>query len=139
MLAPTQPTAIWFAISLTMAKNLSIAIMLIGIPAASPFLMSAWIGHGKNVYANIMHEGRVIADAIREHDPSVHVDWTTDGDGNPNLVIHNVFDTDKQDEVIAWAKAATAQGRGRHHIVIDFLREISHSSEPDILLREVEF
>ena len=147
-----QPTAAWFTISLTMAerfpllfsralcsRGVAIAIVLVGIAVASPLLMSAWIVHGKNVYTDIMHEGRVIADAIHEHDPSVHADWTTDGDGHPNLVIHNVFDTEKQDEVIAWAKAAKAQGRRHRHIVIDFLKEISRSSEPDILLREVEF
>jgi hypothetical protein len=122
-----------------MAKKLTIVILLVGIPVASPFLMSAWIGHGKTVYADIMHEGRVIADAIHEHDSSVHADWTTDGDGRPNLVIHNVFDTKNQDEVIAWAKAARAQGRVHRHIVISFLKEISNRSEPDILLREVEF
>jgi hypothetical protein len=86
-----------------------------------------------------MREGRVIADAIHEHDPSVHVDWTTDDHGHPNLVIHNVFDTEKQDEVIAWAKAAKAQGRVHRHIVIDFQKEIPHSSQPDIILREVAF
>ena len=134
-----QPTAPWFAISMTMAKKLTIAIMLVGISVASPFLMSAWIGHGKNVYVDVMHEGRVIADAIHAHDPSVHADWTTDGEGHPNLVIHNVFDTKNQDEVIAWAKAARAQGRVHRRIVIDFLKEKSNSSEPGILLREVEF
>jgi hypothetical protein len=122
-----------------MAKKLTIAILLVAIPVASPFLISAWIGHGKTVYADIMHEGRVIADAIHAHDSSVHVDWTTDGDGRPNLVIHNVFDTKNQDEVIAWAKAERAQGRVHRHIVISFLKEISNNSEPDILLREVEF
>ncbi len=122
-----------------MLKKLTVAIMLVGIPVASPFLMSAWIEHGKNVYADVMHEGRVTADAIHAHDPSVHADWTTDGDGHPNLVIHNVFDTKNQDEVIAWAKAARAQGRVHRHIVIDFLKEISNRSEPGILMREVEF
>jgi len=120
-------------------SGVAIAIMLVGIPVASPFLLSAWIVHGKNVYADIMHEGRVVADAIHEHDPSVHVGWTRDDHGHPNLVIHNVFDTEKQDEVIAWAKAAKAQGRVHRHIVIDFQKEIPHSSEPDIIVREVEF
>ena len=86
-----------------------------------------------------MHEGRVIADAIHGHDPSVHVGWTTDGHGHPNIVIHDPLDAAKQDEVIAWAKAAKTQGRVHRHIVIDFQKDIPHSSEPDIILREVEF
>jgi hypothetical protein len=113
--------------------------MLVVIPVASPFLLTAWIVHGKNVYADIVHEGRVIADAIHEHDPSVHVGWTTDGHNHPNIVIRDPLDTEKQDQIIQWAKAAKAQGRVHRHIVIDFQKEIPHSSQPDIILREVEF
>jgi hypothetical protein len=120
-------------------SKLAIAIFLVAIPVASPFVFFCWIVHGKNVYADMMHEGHVVADAIHEHDTSVHVDWTTDGHGHPNLVVHNVFDTAKQDDVIAWAKAAKAQGHVHRHIVIDFQKEIPHSSEPDIILREAEF
>jgi len=119
--------------------GVAIAITLVGIPVASPFLLSAWIVHGKNVYADIMHEGRIVADVIHEHDPSVHVGWTIDDHGHPNIVIRDLLDTAEQDEIIAWAKAAKAQGRVRRHIVIDFQKEIPHSSEPDIILREAEF
>jgi hypothetical protein len=119
--------------------GLAIVIMLVVIPVASPFILSAWIVHGKNEYADIMHEGRIIADAIHEHDPSVHVGWTTDDHGHPNIVIRDPLDTEKQDQIIQWAKAAKAQGRVHRHIVIDFQKEMPHSSQPDIILREVEF
>ena len=120
-------------------SGVAIAIFLVVIPVASPFLFSAWIVHGKNVYADIMHEGRVIADAIHEHDPSVHVSWTTDDHGHPNIVIRDPLDTARQDEIIEWAKAAKAQGRVHRYIVIDFQEEIPHSSQPDIILREAKF
>ena len=119
--------------------GLAIIIMLVVIPVASPFILSAWIVHGKNVYHETMLECRIIADAIHEHDPSVHVDLTTDDHGHPNIVIRDPLGTEEQDQIIQWAKAAKAQGHVHRHIVIDFQKEIPHSSQPDIILREVEF
>jgi hypothetical protein len=101
--------------------------------------LSAWIAYCKNVYADIIHEGRVIADAIHEHDASIHVGWTTDGHGHPNIVIRDQLHKEKQDQVIQWAKAAKAQARVHRCMVIDFQKEIPQSSEPDLILREVEF
>jgi hypothetical protein len=109
------------------------------VPVVATLLFFGGIVHGKYVHADIMREGHVIADAIHEHDPSVHVGWTTDDHGHPNIVIRDPLDTAKQDEIISWAKAAKAQGRVHRHIVIDFQKEIPHSSQPDIILREVEF
>ena len=76
---------------------------------------------------------------IHEHDPTINATWTTDDHSQPNVVIRNVFDRAKQDEIIDWAKAAKTEGRLHRHIVIDFQKEIRHSSQPDIILREVEF
>jgi hypothetical protein len=45
-------------------SRVAIAIFLVATPVASPFLFSAWIVHQKNVYADVMREGHVIADAI---------------------------------------------------------------------------
>ena len=119
--------------------RLAAIIAFVVVPVAATVLFFGGMAHGKLVYSDIMREGHVIANAIHEHDSSLHVGWTTDGHAHPNIVIRDPLDTAKQDQIIAWAKAAKAQGRVRRRIVIDFQKEIPHSSQPDIILREVEF
>ena len=86
-----------------------------------------------------MREGHVIVDEIKAHDPSINATWTTDERGQPEIVIRNVFDSDKQEAIIAWAKAVKSQGRVRRRIVIDFQKEIPNSHVDDTILRTIEF
>src|SRR4051794_5601864 len=54
------------------------------------------------------------------------------------LVIRGVFDTERQDRIIGWARSAKSEKHLQRPIVISFQKEIPRSSEPDIMLREVE-
>ena len=116
---------------------------LVGIVAAiivvGDFALTAWVAHKKNDEAHSMHEGHVIVDEIKAHDPFINATWTTDDRGQPDVVIRNVFDFDKQEAIIAWAKAVKRQGRVQRHIVIDFQKEIPNSHIDDTILRTMEF
>jgi len=77
-------------------SGVAIAIFLVGIPVGSPFLLSALIVHSKNVYAEKMHEGRIVADAIYASDHSVDVAVYTDEQGHADVVVRQVFEQQKQ-------------------------------------------
>jgi len=113
------------------------AVIVAGV--AGDFALTAWIAHKKNDEAHSMREGHVIVDEIKAHDPSINATWTTDERGQPEIVIRNVFDSDKQEAIIAWAKAVKSQGRVRRRIVIDFQKEIPNSHVDDTILRTIEF
>ena len=100
---------------------------------------SVWIAWGKNREAHAMHQGRVIVDDIKTHDPSVSATWTLDDDGYPNVAICNVFDREHQDAILAWAKAVKQRGAVHGRIALDFQKEIPHSSVPDTILRSEHF
>jgi hypothetical protein len=117
----------------------TIVAALIVVGFAGNFALTAWIAHKKNDEAHSMYEGHVIVDEIKAHDPSINATWTTDDHGQPDVVIRNVFDSDKQEAIIAWAKAAKNQGRVQRHIVIDFQKEIPNSRIGDTILRTIEF
>jgi hypothetical protein len=97
------------------------------------------IARGQDEYIEMVREGKIFEDALHAHDRSLNVGGTSDGHGRPDIVIREVFDTDRQDQIIAWAKAAKAEAGIHRPIVISFQHEIPHSSEPDVMLREVEF
>jgi len=59
--------------------------------------------------------------------------------GQPDVVIRNVFDSDKQEAIIAWAKAVKSQGLVQRRIVIDFQKETPNSHIDDTILRTIEF
>jgi hypothetical protein len=123
------------------ALSWGIAIILVLIVAryGGDWALRAWIAHGKNYEAHSMHENHVIVDEIKAHDPSVNATWTTDDDAQPDVVIRNVLDRDKQDAILAWAKAVKQQGRVRRRISLDFQTETPHSSVPDTILRTEHF
>jgi hypothetical protein len=100
---------------------------------------SIWIAWAKNREAHCMHEGHVIVDQIKAQDPSINATWTLDDDGQPDVVIRNVFDREKQDMILAWAKAVKQQGRVHRRISLDFQQETPHSSLPDTILRTEHF
>jgi hypothetical protein len=80
----------------------------------------------------------LIEQGIQAHDPSVSVFATDDGHGHLDLVIRGVFDTKRQDRIVAWAKSAKLKNQIPGPVIISFQKEIPHSSQPDIILREVE-
>ncbi len=86
-----------------------------------------------------MHEAHLIVDEIKAHDASLNATWTIDDDHLPDVVIRNVFDHAKQEEILAWARSAKASGRVQCRVTIDFQREIPHSSAPDEILRSETF
>ena len=120
----------WLAVSIAV-----VAVLWFG----GQFALTAWIAHKMTNEAHSMHEGHIIVDEIKAHDPTVNATWTNTDDGQPNVVVRKVFDPDKQDTIIAWAKAVKQQGRVHRHITIDFQKEIPHSDVPDTVLRTVEF
>jgi hypothetical protein len=117
----------------------AIVATVIVLGVAGDFALTAWIAHKKNEEAHSMHEGHVIVDAIKAHDPSINATWTTDERGQPDVVIRNVFDSDKQDAIIAWAKAVKSQGLVQRRIVMDFQKETPNSHIDDTILRTIEF
>ena len=86
-----------------------------------------------------MHEGHVIVEQIKAQDPSINATWTLDDNGQPDVVIRNVFDRENQDVILAWAKAVKQQGRVHRRISLDFQQETPHSSLPDTILRTEHF
>jgi hypothetical protein len=97
------------------------------------------IARGEDQYFQMVQEGKIFEDALHAHDRSLNVGGTSDGHGKTDIVILEVFDTERQDQIIAWAKAAKAEAGIRRPIVISFQHEIPHSDQPDVMLREVEF
>jgi len=120
----------WFA---------AIVSTVIVLGVAGDVALTAWIAHNKNEEAHAMHEGHVIVDGIKAHDPSINATWTTDERGQPDVVIRNVFDSDRQEAIIAWAKAMKSQGLVRRRIVIDFQKETPNSYVGDTIRRTIEF
>jgi hypothetical protein len=99
---------------------------------------NAWIAWGMNREAYQMHEGHIIVDEIKAHDSTISVTWGTT-DGHPEVVVRGVFEPDKQDTILGWAKAVKNQGRVHRPITLEFHREIPHSHIADTVLRTVEF
>jgi hypothetical protein len=102
------------------------------------FGIGAWMAWGIHREAYQMHEGRIVVDEIKAHNSTIGVTWGTT-DGHPEVVVRNVFDSDKQDMIIAWAKAVKNQGRVHRPITLEFHKEIPHSHVDDTILRTVEF
>jgi len=121
-------------------KYLGITLALAGAAGfgliLGPSILIAWGRTGKHT---AMHQGHVIVDYIRAHDQSINATWTLDDDGQPDVVIRNVFDREKQDAILGWAKAVKERGRVRGHIALDFQKEIPHSTAPDTILRSEHF
>ena len=117
----------------------AIVVFIIIVRFGGNGLITAYVAHGKNYDAHSMHEGHLIVDEIKAHDPSINATWTTGNHAQPNVVIRNVFDPAKQDMIISWAKAMKAQGRVRRHVTIDFQKEVPHSDVPDTVLRTATF
>jgi hypothetical protein len=115
------------------------AIAVVALRFGGQWALTAWIGHKKNSEAHSMHEGHIIVDEIKAHDPSINATWTNDDRGQPNIVIRNVFDRETQDAIVSWAQAVKTAGRVRRHITIDFQKEIPHSDVPDTILRTEHF
>ena len=80
-----------------------------------------------------MHASRIVVDEIKAHNSTISVIWGTT-DGHPEVVVRNVFDPDKQDMIIAWAKAVKNQGRVHRPIALEFHKEIPHSHIDDTIL-----
>ena len=120
-------------------------VLIVAIVAAVGFLffyvarIADQIGRGEKEYFEIGQDGRIVADTIHAHDRSLDVTWTSDGHGHPDIIVKDVFDTVKQDQIVAWAKTAKDEGKVHRLIVISFQHDIPHSDEPDIMLREVDF
>jgi hypothetical protein len=123
------------AISWMVAIVLALAVVRYG----GEWALTAWVAHKKNYEAHSMHEGHVIVDEIKVHDPSINVTWTNDDHGQPDVVVRNVFDREKQDAILSWAKAVKREGRVKRHITVDFQKEIPHNDLPDTILRTEEF
>jgi hypothetical protein len=122
----------------TLKRITAIAVIAAAAIFGGNTALTAWITWHKNYQAHSMHEGHVIVDEIHAHDPSINATWTTDGD-QPNVVIRNVFDREKQDTILAWAKAVKQQGRVHRRISLDFQKETPHSSLSDTFLRTEHF
>jgi hypothetical protein len=97
-----------------------------------------WMAWAINHEAYQMHEGHIIVDEIKVHNSAISVTWGTT-DGHPEVVVRNVFESDKQDMIVAWAKAVKNQGRVHRPITLEFHKEIPHSHIDDTILRTVEF
>ncbi len=117
----------------------AIVLLVLAIRFGGDWLLTAWIAHNKNYEAHSMHEGHVIVDEIKAHEPSINATWVTDDRAQPNVVIRNVFDRRQQDMILSWAKAVKAQGRVQRHITVDFQKEIPRSHVPDTILRSETF
>jgi hypothetical protein len=108
---------------------LGVGATLLVVAIAGDIAFTAWITQHKNHEAHLMHEAHVIVDEIHAHDASINATWTVDDD-TPNVVVRNVFDRGKQDQILAWAQAAKQQGRVHRRISLDFQREVPQSSAP---------
>jgi hypothetical protein len=118
----------WFGVAV-------IAVVVLWCTAS--WALTAWIAHRKNYEARSMHEAHMIADEIKAQDPSINAYWTTDDRALPDVVIRDVSDRAKQDEILAWAKALKNTGRVERHITINF--QTAHSNMPDEILRSEGF
>jgi hypothetical protein len=118
--------------------GIGMAILVIAVVFSAVAILNAWVGWHKNDQARQMHEGHIIVNEIKAHDPTISATWSTAGN-HPEVVVRNVFDVKKQDMIVGWAKGVKQQGRVRRRITLEFHKEITGNHVPDTILRAVEF
>jgi hypothetical protein len=78
-----------------------------------------------------------VIEGIRKHDPSISAFKWYDEHGHRSIVIRNVFDRKKQNEIIRWAEATKAQRHVHSAIVLSFRKDVPQNGQPDVVVREV--
>jgi hypothetical protein len=78
-----------------------------------------------------------VIEAIQKHDPSISAFKFYDKRGQRSIVIPDVLDRKKQNEIIRWAKAAKTEQHRRSLIVLSFHKGDLRKGQPNFIVHEV--